>query len=342
VANSGHAEKQKHMKFSIFLLIPVIMLASCSGNGNGSPYAEILAQPPYAVITDSISKEPDRDDLYFRRAVLLNRNNLPEPALADFRKAWLINAEEPYAIGVGNILLEKKPDSARTFLLQAIKELPQSIFLRLLLARSYDAQQQTDKAIAVCDEILHLDSIQLNTLALKAELLEKKNDIPGTIAALEKVHSLVPSNIQLANKLMYQYAETKNPKALALADTILSKDSMKMTADPLYVKGLYYANIGDNTNALRFFDQTIQRSHRYLNAYIEKGKILLSQKKTTEALKVFQLAITVDAAFADAWYWIGKCQEETGQKADAKLSYQKAYSLDKTFVEAKEAADKIK
>jgi tetratricopeptide (TPR) repeat protein len=330
------------MKFSIFLLLSTILLVSCGGDSGQSAYSAILAQPPYSTITDSISQEPERDDLYFRRAVLLNRNNLPEPALADFRKAWLINAEEPYAIGVGNILLEKRPDSATVFLQQAVKELPQSIFLRILLARSYDAQQETDKAILVCDEILHTDSNQLNTLALKAELLEKKNDVPATIAVLEKVHHLVPSNIQLANKLMYQYAETKNPKALTLADTLIRRDSLKVSADPFYVKGLYYANTGDNANALRFFDQTIQRSHRYLNAYIEKGKILFNQKKTAEALKTFQLAITVDAAFADAWYWIGQCQESIGQKADAKLSYQKAYSLDKTFVEAKEAAEKIK
>ncbi len=330
------------MKFSIFLLFSAILLGSCGGNTEDSQYSEILAQPPYSTLTDSIRKEPDRDDLYFRRAVMLNRNNLPEPALADFRKAWSINAEEPYAIGAGNILLEKKPDSATAFLQRAIKDLPQSIFLRILLARSYDAQQQTDKAIAVCDEVLHIDSLQLNTLALKAELLEKKNDVPGTIATLEKVHRLVPSNMQLANKLMYQYAEAKNPKALSLADTMLRRDSLKVSADPLYVKGLYYSNIGDNTNALRFFDQTIQRSHRYLNAYIEKGKIFLIQKKTADALKTFQLAITVDPAFADAWYWIGKCQEQMGQKPDAKLSYQKAYSLDKTFEEAREAAERVR
>ncbi|MCG2617686.1 tetratricopeptide repeat protein [Terrimonas sp. NA20] len=330
------------MKVSILLLFSTILLVSCGGNKNEAAYAELLAQPPYAAITDSIGREPDRDDLYFRRAVLLNRNNLPEPALADFRKAWSINAEEPYAIGVGNILLEKRPDSATAFLQQAIRDLPQSIFLRILLARSYDAQKETDKAILVCEEILHTDPNQLNTLALKAELLEKKNDAPGTIAALEKVHQLVPSNIQLANKLMYQYAETKNPKALTLADTMLLRDSMKVSADPLYVKGLYYVNTGDNANALRFFDQTIQRSHRYLNAYIEKGKIFFNQKKIPEALKTFQLAITVDAAFADAWYWIGRCQELQGQKADAKLSYEKAFSLDKTFVEAKEAMEKVR
>ncbi|RYG46847.1 MAG: tetratricopeptide repeat protein, partial [Chitinophagaceae bacterium] len=271
----------------------------------------------------------------------LNKNDLPEPALADFRKAWSLRKEESYGVGIANILLDKRPDSAAAFLQEAVRELPGSIYLRLLLARSYDAQQQTDKAINVCDEILLTDSNQVNVLVLKADLLEKKNDLPGMISVLQKAYRLVPGNLQLGNKLMYQYAETKNPAALSLADSLIRKDSLRMHADPYYVKGLYYSNINDKVNAIRLFDQTIQRDHRYLNAYIEKGKILLDQKKTADALKTFQLAITVNPAFADAWYWFGQCQEALGQNADATLSYEKAYSLDKTFIEAKEAAERI-
>lgn len=329
--------------FSILICLLFILTTGCSDStGEDTAFAEILAQPPYAPITDSIRKEPKRDELYFRRAILLNRNNLPEPALADFRKAWSLNTEETYAIGIGNILLEKRADSASAFLEQAIKQLPQSIFLRILLARSYEARQMTDRAVAVCDEILHTDSTQINTLVLKSELLEKKSDTLAAIAVLEKAHRLVPENLQLTNQLVYHYANTKNPKALVLADAILKKDSLGENPDPLYVKGLYYANTGDQANAIRYFDQTIQRAHRYMNAYIEKGKILLDQKKTADALKVFELAVKVDAAFPDTWYWIGQCQEVNGQKKEAKLSYEKAYSLDKSFIEAKEAADKIK
>ncbi|PZR25319.1 MAG: hypothetical protein DI535_18400 [Citrobacter freundii] len=327
--------------FTVVLLF-YVFLVGCGTEGENSPYAEILAQPPYTSLTDSIRKEPKRDELYFHRAILLNRNNLPEPALADFRKAWSLNSEEPYAIGIANILLEKRPDSASAFLERAVKDLPKSIFLRILLARSLDAQQQTDRAIAVCDEILYADSTQVNTLALKAELLEKKNDTLGTIAVLEKVHKLVPDNLQFTNKLIYQYAAAKNPKALTLADTMLAKDKLEENAGPLYVKGLYYANTGDQANALRFFDMTIKRSYHYMNAYIEKAKILIDQKKTNDALQVLRIAMSVDSAFPDTWYWIGQCQEILGQKADAKLSYEKAYSLDKSFIEAKEAAEKIK
>ena len=105
------------MKPSLILILSFLIWGCNSNEQTSSPFAEILSQPPFASLTDSISKEPGRDDLYFRRAVLLNKNNLPEPALADFKKAWSIAPAETYAVGVSNILLEKKPDSAVLFFL---------------------------------------------------------------------------------------------------------------------------------------------------------------------------------------------------------------------------------
>ena len=65
------------------------------------------------------------------------------------------------------------------------------------------------------------------------------------------------------------------------------------------------------------------------------------QKKYTEALKTFELANTISPKFPDAWYGMARCQEAMGMKDKARLNYQKAYGLDQTFTEAKEAADRL-
>src|SRR5688572_22629683 len=224
------------MKLYIFLFL-MFLFSRCNNNKSSSPYDEIFSQPLFSSITDSIRKEPGRDDLYFRRAVLLNKNNFPEPALADFRKAWSLAKEEGYAVGVSNILLEKKPDSAIVFLNEAIKEIPNSLFLQISLARSYDALGKTDEALAVCNAILEKEPGQVNALILKADQLEKKGDTAGVIASLETAYSFIPFNRELSNRLAYQYAENKNPKALAIADTLISKDSLQRYADAFYIKG---------------------------------------------------------------------------------------------------------
>ena len=329
------------MKFFSLVFLG-FLLWSCSSSDSSSPFSEILSQPPYASVTDSIRKDPGNDELYYRRAVLLYNNNFREPALADFRTAWSLESREHYASGISNILVEKKPDSAIVFLRDALKELPKSLFLQLSLVRAYDTTGKTNDALVACDTILQQYPGYVNALLMKSDLLLKKNDSAGAIDALEKAYVSMPSSPGIVNKLAYQYAETKNNKAIRLADSLIRIDSQRLFAGPYYIKGMYYSNINERAKAIESFDAAIKIDHRYLNAYIEKGKILLDQKKSNEALKTFELANTVTPSFPDAWYWMGRCQELMGNKAEAKQNYEKAFELDNTFTEAKEAADKIK
>jgi tetratricopeptide (TPR) repeat protein len=324
-----------------FALAVFLIIASCNTQDTTSPYNEILSHPPYVAISDSIKRQPTDDELYFRRAVLLNKNNFPEPALVDFQKAWTLDKQERYAFGVTNVWLDKNADSAISFLNIALKELPKSFLLRLSLARAYAASGRTNEALATCDEILRSRPDEPDVLLLESELLDKKGNTKGAIASLEKAYHLVPDNAEVGFKLAYKYAETKDPRTVSLCDSLIQKDSLKMFADPFYIKGNYYANIKDQAKAIQLFDETIRRDHNYLNAYIEKGKILLAQKKMREAFKVFNLVLTVKPAFPDGWYWLGVCQEEMGNERDAKLNYEKAFSLDKSFTEAKEAAERL-
>ncbi|MBS1919098.1 MAG: tetratricopeptide repeat protein [Bacteroidetes bacterium] len=324
------------------LTLNIFFLSSCKNGDDPSPYYEILSQPPFASLTDSIKKEPGRDELYFHRAVLLNKNNFPEPALADFKKAWSLKKNEQYALGIGTILLNKRPDSAISFLNEALQKIPQSLFLRLSLAKAYESQNKISDALTVCDKILQIDPHQLDALLLKADLLDQQNNASGAITVLEKAYSINPDILELDYKLAYKYATAKNPKTIAFCDTLLFKDSLNEHAEPLYFKGVYYENTGNKKKALDFFSQAIVRDYTFLDAYMNKGEILFDQKKYPDAIKVYRLALNVQSTYADAYFWMGKCEEALGQKAEAKLNYERAYGLDKTFTEAKDAADRIK
>jgi tetratricopeptide (TPR) repeat protein len=324
-----------------FLIVAVLLFTGCNDTEESSPFSDILNEQPYRPLTDSIQDEPGRDELYFRRAVLLNKNNFPEPALADFRKAWSLNKQESYAVAVSTLLLEKKKEEAVSFLSEAIKELPKSLFLKLNLARAYNEINKPDEALAVCNDILREQPDQVNTLMLQSDLLQQKGDTTAALDSLEKAHQITPLNRDLGYQLAYLYAESKNEKVIPLTDSLIAYDSLKLYADPYYIKGLYYSNINDRPKAMQWLNETIKKDYNYQNAYIEKGKLFFNQKNIQEALKTFTLVNTIDPAFPDSWYWIGRCQEALNQKAEAKLSYEKAYGLDKTFTEAKEAAERM-
>ena len=328
----------------IFSLVTagLILISSCNDKGTDSPFGEILNRPPYAGLTDSIKQEPQNDELFFRRAVLFNTNNLPEPALADFKTAWEIKKDERYAYGISNLLLDKKPDSAILFLKQLLADLPNSFLLQLTLARSYDAQGRTDEALKLCNEILQKNPEQVDVIKMKAALLSKKGNIAEAISILEKAYQLTPYDIDLNYDLAYKYAENKNAKVIILCDSLIRIDTLNLHAEPYYYKGIYFSNINNKEKALALFDDAIKHDYNYLNAYIEKARVLYDQKKFGDALKAAQLANTISPKFPDAYFWVAKCQEAMGQKEEATINYQRAYGLDNSFTEAKEAADKLK
>lgn len=333
---------KSYIKLFFTFLSALLFLTGCDNQESKSPYNEVLTKPPFTEITDSINNDPANHGLYFRRAILLNTNNLPEPALEDFQKAWSLKKEEQYALGIGTLLLEKKPDSAIIFLNKALKEIPNSTLLQLNLARSYAAQNKNDEALALCNTILQAYPEQVDILKMKADLLGKKGSNTESIAIFEKAYVLAPFDIELNYLLALKYAETKNSKVLALTDSLIKADSLGIHAEPYYYRGIYYATINDKEKAIASFDFAIAHDYNFKEAHIEKGAIYYERKQYEEALKIFNLLLTVSPKYADTYYWIAKCQEATGKKEDAKLNYQRAYSLDNTLTEAKEAADKLK
>ena len=323
------------------LIALCIAFLSCNSHNAVSPYEEILSRQPYLPLTDSIRHDPFDPDLYYRRGMLLSKNNNNPPALADLKKAWSLNKREVYAMAISNVLLEGKADSAISFLQDALKILPSSVPLHINLIQAYADQQKINEALAVCDSVLRRHPDQVGVLMMKSDLLEQKNDSAGSLKALQQAYLFAPFNEDLCYDLAFKYAQNKNPKALQLCDSLLKKDTAERKGEPYYFKGVYYSNINDESKALDNFNKAIQYDYTFLDAYMDKGKIFYDQKKYNEAEKVFQLALKVSPSYADGYYWVGRCQEALGQREEAILNYQRAYGLDKSLTEAKEAADKL-
>ena len=326
--------------FIQFVCISVV-ITRCNDSNDSSPYEELLSRPPYANLTDSIHQNSSDPDLYYRRGMLLYKNNNNPPALRDLRKAWSLNQKEQYAISISNILLDK-PDSAVSFLQAALKMLPQSVPLHINLIQAYADDQKTDDALIICDKVLQQRPDQVAVLMMKSDLLEQKNDTLGSIHTLQQAYLFSPANEDLCYNLAFKFAQNKNPKVLTLCDSLLNHDTIEKKAEPWYFKGIYYSNINEKAKAIECFDKAIQSDYSFLDAYMDKGQVLYDQKKYAEAINVFQLALKVSATYADAYYWLGKSQEAMGKKEDAVLNYQRAYGLDKSLSEAKEAADRLK
>lgn len=229
----------------------------------------------------------------------------------------------------------------------SIKKYPNDTLLKYNFVMSLQDAGRYKEAVNVLDSINFTwgDSANMKAyfgyLFKRAELLTLAGDTANAIKTLE--FYVIPGELTESGKqLAFLYAESRNPKAIAICDSMNKYDESKKDPEPDYFKGVYYSNINDHTKALELFNSCIKKDYTFLDAYMEKGRILYKQSKFKEAIEVYDLAIKVSNSFADAHLWKAKCHEALGQKEDAKISYQRAYAFDKTLTEAKEAADRIK
>src|SRR5689334_12324395 len=125
------------MRKWILLLIASFIFLACSNKATSKQQA-VLLQAPYDKLTDSIDKAPKDAGLYFRRGSLLYGNNETALAEKDLRTAWQLQPSEEHALRLTSILKQKNADTAIAFLQEALKTLPTSIGLHILLAKGYE------------------------------------------------------------------------------------------------------------------------------------------------------------------------------------------------------------
>lgn len=184
------------------------------------------------------------------------------------------------------------------------------------------------------------DSTNFETWFERGTLLASMKDTAQAIESLERSFTILPINysgMALANI----YVAMKDPRALEICDMLLASDTAETQTDPVFMKGIYYAEIKEYDQAVSQFDECIRRDWKMTDAYIEKGIILFERKDYDEAMKVFNLSATVSNTDADTYYWIGRCYEATGKKEEAITNYQRALALDNSFSEARKALRRL-
>ena len=330
------------IKFMGPLAIMIVMI-SCGPQDKEAKknYSTILESPQFAGITDSIKRFPGNPELYMRRALMLSHMNQHEAATPDYEKAWEITGDEYVALDLAsNLMLSQKLPAAVRLLEEGIKKFPGNTEFNRRLAELRLQEGNFSQAIEEYDNMIATDSSNFEAWYDKGSLFLRMKDTANAVDALEKSFSLMPINysgMALANI----YVAQKNPRVLEIANIILSRDTSQVQTEPIYMKGVYYADVRQYDSALAQFDEVIRRDWKMTDAYIEKGIIMYERKQYDEALKVFNMTITVSNTDADGYYWLGRTYEATGKIQDAIENYERAVALDRTFTEAKAALRRL-
>jgi tetratricopeptide (TPR) repeat protein len=222
----------------------------------------------------------------------------------------------------------------------AIALFPDSLLLLEQLVQYYREKAMYDKALSATDEWLKKDSLNARLWDMKATLHFENADTLETIRAFEKAVSILPAPEYLMS-LGSLYAQTKNVKALLVADLLSRPGSGNTAKEALFIKGLYYSYTGDKAKAISFFDICLVMDYTFMFGYREKAIALYDLGKYNDALKVLDKAVTLQNNFDEGYYWRGRCFEKLNRTAEAIEEYRTALMYSPDFIEAGEALAKL-
>ena len=184
------------------------------------------------------------------------------------------------------------------------------------------------------------DSLNPRLWDIKATLHFENEDTLNAITAFETALKLNPSPRYLI-LLGSLYAQTKNARALLIADALIKTKQPETEKEALFIKGLYYTYTGDKKTAIGFFDKCLNMDNRHMFAYREKGIALYDLGKYEDAVTVLDKAVTLQNNFDEGYYWLGRCLEKLNKPTDAIEEYKTALLYAPDYVEAKDALARL-
>ncbi len=220
-----------------------------------------------------------------------------------------------------------------------IAKYPDSVLLKENLVQYFRDNNNYSQAIAETEKNIAKDSANERLWYMKATLLTENDDTAKAITAWERTIKISPRPEYLMS-LGTLYALAKDPLALAMGDLLMSPMGRAMNQG-LFIKGMYYNNIGKKENAIAFFDQCLQLDYTNLMAYREKAMVEYDMGKYLEALKTLELSLAIKKTYDEAYYWMGRCYEKLGKKEEAIDNYKTALQISPDYVEAKDALGKM-
>ena len=241
-----------------------------------------------------------------------------------------------------NTTTEKNAIPAEEKLLRdAITKYPDSLLLKENLIQYFRENSNYGQAIIETDKELQKDSANDRLWDIKAALHILQSDTADAIKALQKAISINRKPAYVLS-LGLTYAQLKNASALQMADILLNDPKAKAEKQAQFIKGFYYAYLGNYKKSIAYYDTCLAIDYTYIDAYKEKAVCLYELAKYNEAIETLQKAVSLKSTYDEAFFWLGRCYQKLNMPKEAQANYEMALQIDPDYAEAKDALSRLK
>ncbi len=169
------------------------------------------------------------------------------------------------------------------------------------------------------------DSVELINLVAINKL--QMGDTGKSIQLLSQSLGIHLEQPEVENQLGFLLAAIKSEQALLIATRMTHSEKALDAAKGHYIKGLFYANTGNDKEAIKSFDSSIITNFTFTDAYIEKAISLHHLREINKAIDALSKAMDLDRKNPDVYYWLGLCLEEKKENEKATAFFEETLRL---------------
>ena len=193
------------------------------------------------------------------------------------------------------------------------------------LAEIASFRQQYDEAINALNQVLAVDSINLGSLMMMGDILNRHNNT-GAVVCYEQAFHLYPHNQKAAYALGNWYIKANNGwKTIPICKAMLELDTASIKFSKLL--GYAYYETGDPDFAVNWFEYASRLGDSTLFTFKFKGISQYLQVDFNNAIESLRYALEKDSLDAEVHFFLGASMATTKAKTEAMHHLERSLEL---------------
>jgi len=217
--------------------------------------------------------------------------------------------------------------------LEQIKLYPDSALLKESLIQLYRDSSDYEAALFYSDSLVKVEGDNPRWWHIKGTLHFELHDTVTAIKSFSKAYMLNPNpidGIYWARILAFQ----SDSSCLILCNELFQKFGADIKKETFLIKGDYYNSIKNYDGALQQYDSSMSASYTFMEAYLQKARLLMQLEKYDAAIVVLKKATTVQNNYDDGFFYLGKCYEKIKDTNAAIEAYNRTLLINSDYTEA--------
>ena len=231
---------------------------------------------------------------------------------------------------------EPETQSIEDYWLEQIKLYPDSALLKESLIQLYRDSFDYDAAIFYTDSLVKVEYDNPRWWHIKGTLHFELHDTVTAVKSFRKAYLLYPNPIDgiYWARIMAFKSDTNT---LSLCDELLKKFGADIKKETFLIKGDYYNSINNYDGALQQYDSSMSASYTFMEAYLQKARLLMQLDKYDVAIAVLKKATIIQNNYEEGFFNLGKCYEKIKDTNAAIEAYNRTLFINPDYTEAESA-----